>query len=225
MPLSAIYQPAECVGNAAIGAIARPCAKARAVWRKPVRSPAAPQPMINPCRATISAPRALYVDAPLAAAAAVVVRPRPGQLPRSTCCGSSTGTRCCCSTAATANGRRKLAAAGKRALTAVIGERMRRAAAAVRPAFPVCPAQACPARLSGAEGGGNGGLAAAAGDHPPYASGAGQSRAHARQCHRGGAAVRHFDPAGGCRAGLVQSGARAAPTATVCWCSATRTPR
>ena len=87
----------------------------------------------------------------------------------------------------------ELAGAGKRALTAVVGERSARAAARPRPAFPVRPAQACPARLPGAEGGGNGRLAPAAGAHPAHPGGARQSRAHARQCDRGGAAVRHSD--------------------------------
>ncbi len=40
---------------------------------------------------------------------------------------------------------------------------------------------------------------------------------------RGGAAVRHFDPAGGGRAGFVRGRDRRQPT--VCWCSATRMPR
>ena len=55
--------------------------------------------------------------------------------------------------------------------------------------------------------------------------GAAQSRAHARQRHRGGGAMRHPDGAGDRRAGrrsTARSPARARPR---CWCSATRTPR
>ena len=58
------------------------------------------------------------------------------------------------------------------------------------PALPVCAAQARTSRLHGAEGGRDGRVAAAAGADATHPGQARQSRAHARQCDRGGRAMR-----------------------------------
>ena len=125
--------------------------------------------------------------------------------------------------------RRRMAGAACRRRQADAQPPSRRANAARsrgrRPAFPVRPAQARAARLSGAEGGGDGRLAAAAGDHPAHASRARQSRAHARQRDRGGAAMRHSQSARGRRAGRFRRADGGLDRPTGCWCSATRTPR
>ena len=100
-----------------------------------------------------------------------------------------------------------------------------RADASARPALPVRPAQACAARLHGAEGGRDGRRAAAAGAHPACPGGAGEPRAHARERDRGGRAVRDPDAAGGLRAAAARAGDRGARARARCWCSATRTRR
>ena len=57
--------------------------------------------------------------------------------------------------------------------------------------LPVRAAEARAARLPGAEGDRDGRRPPAARAHPPHHARAGQHRAHARQCHRGGRAMRH----------------------------------
>ncbi len=55
-------------------------------------------------------------------------------------------------------------------------------------------AETCAARLRRTEGGGDGRLRAAAGADAPHAGVAGQHSTDARQCDRGGRAMRHFEP-------------------------------
>ena len=120
------------------------------------------------------------------------------------CSGSSPATPCWCSTAAMANGGRRWRRGGKRASVA----RNRRADPAAerarRSALPVRAAQACPPRLHGAEGGGARRFAPAAGDDAACPGRARQPRAHARECHRSGGAVRHSDASGDRGAGRIR---------------------
>ncbi len=87
--------------------------------------------------------------------------------------------------------RAQLGPAGKKTVQLDVTERDARADRAGRSALPVLAAQARAPRLHGAEGGRDGRLAAAAGDHAPHPGRAGQSRAHARERHRGRRAMRH----------------------------------
>ena len=111
----------------------------------------------------------VYLDAPLAAGQTASRSTATRPITWSTCCGSSTATSCCCSTAATANGRPRSPAPANARVAVDRRARVREQPRAVRPAFPVRPAQARPARLSGAEGGGDGRVAPAAGDHAAHA--------------------------------------------------------
>ena len=79
------------------------------------------------------------------------------------------------------------------------------ATCAWRPALSVCAAQACAPRLHGAEGGGDGGLVPATGDHPAHAGCAGQPRSDAGQCDRGRRAVRCSAGSAGCRSGAARA--------------------
>ncbi len=153
-----------------------------------------------------------------------VTRPRPGEPPAQRA-PPQAGRR----TAAVQRPRRRMAGPARRHRQARADGGRRRAhasaAAAGRPAFSVRPAQARPARLPGAEGGGDGRLASAAGAHPAYPGGAGQSRAHARQRDRSGAAVRHYGAARGCGAAAVRGRAWNCRCRPLCWCFATKMPR
>ena len=93
---------------------------------------------------------------------------------------------------------------------------------AARPALPVRAAQARAARLHGAEGGRDGRVAAAAGADAPHPGQARQSRAHARQRHRGRRAMRRAVDSRDRRADDVRPRAGRAASPTACWCSATR---
>ncbi len=66
-----------------------------------------------------------------------------------------------------------------------------------RPRLRLRAAEARPARLYGAEGGGDGRRAAGAGADTAHPGEPGEPRAHARQCGRGGRAMRHPRRAGG----------------------------
>ena len=146
----------------------------------------------------------------------------PGALP-DRCCGSSGRPVSWFSTAATANGRRDDQggkAGGGPAIGTQTGPRPARG-----PALSVRPTQIGAARLHGAEGSRDGGLAAAAGADPSWPDRARQYRAYARQRHRGGRAMRHPLAARHCRAG--RSGARPwrDGSRSDAWCSATKMPR
>ena len=94
---------------------------------------------------------------------------------------------------------------GQKRANLAVEERTRGADAGRRPALPVRAAQACAARLHGAEGGRDGRVAPAAGYHPPHPGGAGQSRAHAGERDRGGRAMRHPQLAGDRRTGGIRA--------------------
>ena len=88
------------------------------------------------------------------------------------------------------------------------------AAADARPRLLLCAAEAGPARLSRAEGRRDGRRRAAAGHHPAHAGGEARHRAAARQCGRGGRAMRH--PRGAARCASRRN-------STGCWPAGTRT--
>ena len=143
----------------------------------------------------------LYVDAPLAAGGEVALDRDQAQLPAQRAAAQARRR------VLLFNGRdgewqaqprrRGQEGADRRGSASATREQPR----AGRPAFSVRAAQACPARLSGAEGGGDGRLAPAAGDHPAHPGGAGQSRAHARQCRSRPPSSAASWRAGGGRAG------------------------
>ena len=133
----------------------------------------------------------LFVDAPLAEGAALALEPRAGELSGQRAAARSRRRR-----AGVQRARRRVARAprrrGQEARSRLdIAERMREQTRAARPALPVRAAQARAPRLHGAEGGRDGRLAAAAGDHAAHPGRARQSRAHARERDRGGRAMRH----------------------------------
>ena len=98
-----------------------------------------------------------------------------------------------CSTGATANGGRASPPRQERRCRSIVVEQSAAQTRAARPALPVRAAQARAPRLHGAEGGRDGRLAAPAGHDAAHPGRARQSRAHARERHRGGRAMRHPD--------------------------------
>ena len=166
----------------------------------------------------------LYVDAPLAVGQRLALdATRPTTCP--TCCGSNAGEASWSSTAATANGWPRSSPGPQAARRARPSQR----SAASRPAcadlaLPVRAAQARAPRLHGAEGGRDGRRRAAAGPDAPHAGLAGQSRAHACQCHRGRRAMRHPEPSGDRGAVALEPRSRLRSNRRACWSSATRRP-
>ena len=110
--------------------------------------------------------RACYVNAPLAVGLVALDRDA-GELSHQRHAAQGRATPCCCSTAPRASGARVWSARPKPAGARRAGADAA-AALATRPPLHVRAAQARPARLHGAEGGGDGRIAAAAGDDPAY---------------------------------------------------------
>ncbi len=157
-------------------------------------------PACPPCPAMISAvPGFTSMRRSKPAAPVALERAQAHYL--TTCCGLKTGDRRAGLQWPGRRVERDLRGGGKRARLAAYRRQDPATDRGRRPALSVRAAESGAARLHGAEGGGDGRVAAAAGAHPPRPGGARQSRAHARQCHRGGRAMRHSGAAGDRRAG------------------------
>ena len=121
--------------------------------------------------------------------------------------------------------RARLVPTSRREARLALAERTRPQSRAGRPSLRLRAAQARAARFHGSEGGRDGRRPAHAGHHPPHPGRPRQSRTHARECDRGGGAMRnHFAARDRGTRELFRNGSPASkPSARSCF--ATRRPK